>query len=439
MLGEEGRVVSLEGVDLARAEPFDLATAVLPTLDRPQQLQILQALPPAQAAATLEHLRPEEQYRLLHHLPEACARAVLNEMSSDAVADLLLALHARQREQLMNWLPDDYREKVAGLMSYPENTAGSLATVDYIAVREYWTADQALGHVRKVGREADVIYYIYVLDALGRLVGVTSLRDVILADPHATVGQLMKDRVIQVQAETDQEELGRLLRRYDLVALPVVDQGGRMVGVVTVDDVLDVIEEEATEDAHRMAGLEPVAEPYLEAPLWMLFRKRVGWLLALFAGEALTGTVLRHFEEDIARVVALALFIPLVIGTGGNTGSQASTLVIRALAVGEVTVKDVIRIMWKESRVGLLLGLVMGSAGVVRAALLGVEGGIALAVGVAQVLIVLWASLVGGVLPLVGRRLGLDPAVFSAPLIATATDAVGLLIYFQVARFFLGL
>lgn len=420
-------------------EAVELATGVLPHLGHEEQLALLSTLPPPRVAETLEHLRPEDQYRLLHHLPEEAARAVLNEMSSDAVADLLLALHPRQRAQLLDWLPPDYRAQITALMSYPENSAGSLATVDYIGIREYWTAEQALAHVRKVGREPDLVYYLYVLDALGRLVGVASLRDLILAEPDAQVSRLMKTRVIQVPAETDQEEVARLLRRYDLVALPVVDRTGRMVGVVTVDAALDIMEEEATEDVHRMGAVQPVAEPYLQAPFLTLFRKRVGWLLALFVAEAFTGTVLRHYGDEISKVVALAFFIPLLIGTGGNAGSQASTLVIRALAVGDVTPRHVLGVVWKESRLGLALGLVMGSVGVIRATVLGVSGSIAFAVGTAQVLIVLWASLVGSLLPLAGRRLGLDPAVFSAPLISTATDGVGLIIYFEVARLLLGL
>ncbi len=432
--GAAAGAVAAEGLP-----PVELAAALLALPGAEERRRLVQSLPPGRAAETLEHLRPEEQYRLLDHLPEESARAVLNEMSSDVVADLLLALHPRQRDRLLHWLPSDYREKVASLMAYPENSAGSLATVDYIGLREYWTAEQALAHVRKVGREADVVYYLYVLDALGRLVGVASLRDLILAEPGMPVGRLMKTRVIQVEAGTDQEEVARVLRRYDLVAVPVVDAAGRMLGVVTVDEVLDVMEEEATEDVHRMGAVQPVAEPYLEAPLWTLFRKRVGWLLALFVAEALTGTVLRHYEDEIARVVALALFIPLVIGTGGNAGSQASTLVIRALAVGDVGARDVLRVVWKESRLGLVLGAVMGSIGILRALLLGVTGDIALAVGAAQVVVVIWASLVGALLPLLGSRFRLDPAVFSAPLIATATDAVGLLIYFEVARLLLGL
>ncbi len=427
-----------EGPYPERIEPFDLAT-ILPQLEHPEQLELLGRLSPSRVAETLGHLRPEEQYRILHHLPEAVARAVLNEMPSDDVADLLLALHARQRAQLLDWLPDDYREKVVALMSYPENTAGSLATVGYIAVREYWTADEALGHVRKVGREADVVYYVYVLDALGRLVGVTSLRDVILAAPGTPVRDLMKTNVIQVQADTDQEELTRLVQRYDLMALPVVDSGGRMVGVVTVDDVLDVIEEETTEDVHRMAAVEPVAEPYLEASLVTLFRKRVVWLLVLFVAGAFTSTVLRHFEEFLSKVVALALFIPLLIGTGGNAGSQAASLVTRALAVGEVGTRDVARIIWRESRLGLALGLALGAIGIVRAAILGVESDIALTVGASQVVIVAWASVVGATLPVIGRRLGADPAIFSPPLVTTAVDGVGLIIYFEIARYMLGL
>jgi magnesium transporter len=249
----------------------------------------------------------------------------------------------------------------------------------------------------------------------------------------------MKREVISVPARADQEEVGRILSRYDLLALPVVDDTGRMIGIVTVDDILDVMEQEATEDVQRLGGVQPVAEPYMEASLGVLFRKRVGWLLALYLAEALTGTVMRHYESFISQVVALAFFVPLLIGTGGNAGSQASSLIIRALAVGEVTPAHVLRVIWRESRLGLALGLAMGSAGVIRALLLGTGGSIALTVGLAQVAIVIWASLAGALLPLLGKRIGVDPAVFSTPLISTATDALGLIIYFEIARLVLGL
>ncbi len=420
-------------------EPYDLATVILPGMERKAQLEVLASLPPARVAETLEHLPADQQYWFLDHLPGEKGREVLNEMSSDAAVDLLLSLHPRQRSQLLEWLAPQYREEISRLMAYPENTAGGLATVDYIAVREYWTAGEAIEHVRKVGREAELIYYLYVLDAQGHLVGVASLREVLLADPRTPLGELMKREVISVPARADQEEVGRILSRYDLLALPVVDDAGRMMGIVTVDDILDVLEEEATEDIQRLGGVQPVAEPYLQASLGMLFRKRVGWLLMLYLAEAFTGTVMRHYESFLSRMVALAFFVPLLIGTGGNAGSQASSLIIRALAVGEVTPAHVLRVIWRESRLGLVLGLAMGVAGAVRALLLGTGGSIALTVGLAQVAIVLWASLVGALLPLLGKKMGMDPAVFSAPLIATATDALGLIIYFEIARLTLGL
>lgn len=419
---------------LGPLQPYDIATNILPELPEAEQLETLRQLPPERAAAVLEYLDYEQQYRLLDHMPEDSAHAIINSMSSDSLVDLLGALHPRQASRLLEWLPQDERENVRRLMTYPENTAGGRATADYIAARQHWTAEQAMAHIRKVGREAELVYYIYVLDVAGRLVGVTSMRDLILAPPSQPLASFMKQNVISVPANMDQEEAGRVLAQYDFVALPVVDTERRMIGIITHDDMIDVIQEEATEDVQRLGGTNPLEEPYLETPLHILFRKRVTWLLLLFVTEALTSTVLRHYEDQLASVIALAFFVPLIIGTGGNAGSQASTLIIRALAMGELTFRDLLKVIWREVRLSLALGVALASAGLLRAILLKVPATVAVSVASAQLLVVIWASTVGASLPIIGKRLGADPAVFSNPLIATLTDAVGLIIYFEVAR-----
>lgn len=419
---------------LGPLQPYDIATNVLPGLTEAEQLETLCRLSPDRAAEVIEYLDYEHQYRLLDHLPEESAHAIINNMSSDSLVDLLGALHPRQASRLLEWLPQKERENVRQLMTYPENTAGGRATADYIAARQHWTAEQTMAHIRKVGREAELVYYIYVLDTAGRLVGVTSMRDVILAPPNEPLASFMKQNVISVPATMDQEEAGRVLAQYDFIALPVVNTDGRMIGIITHDDMIDVIQEEATEDVQRLGGTNPIEEPYLETPLPILFRKRVTWLLLLFITEALTSTVLRHYESQLASVIALAFFVPLIIGTGGNAGTQASTLVIRALAMGELTFRDLITVIWREIRLSLALGMALASAGLFRATLLKVPANVAAAVASAQLLVVIWASTVGATLPIMGKRLGADPAVFSSPLIATLTDAIGLIIYFEVAR-----
>ncbi|QIA26284.1 magnesium transporter [Thermaerobacter sp. PB12/4term] len=423
---------------LARLQPFDRAQ-VLAHMEPQDRLRLVRSMPVPLAAETLEYLEPETQYRILDHLDEPRAAALLQGMSSDTVVDLLLALHPLQAARLKAWLPPAYRERIDTLMTFPENTAGSLATIEYIAAREGWTVQQALDHVRKVGHDAEVVSYVYVVDARGRLVRVASLRELILADPHASLTSVGRADVITVRATADREEAARLLTNYDFVALPVVDDRHRLLGIITIDDIVDVIHREATEDIQRLGGSVPLAESYFKTPVPMLFRKRVGWLLTLFIAGAYTSTVLHHFEDLLSQVVGLTFFIPLLIGTGGNTGSQTVATLVRALAVGEVTFRDMLRVLGRELATGTLLGAVMAVATYVRAYTLGVGIELGPVVAVTALFIVVWASMVSAVLPLLLHRLRVDPAVVSGPFISTLVDGTGLFIYFSVARALLNL
>jgi magnesium transporter len=423
---------------LDELQPYDIAS-ILPEMSEPRQLSLLGLLPPGAAAEALEHLDYDRQYHLLDHLEERHAGPILREMSSDGVVDLLKAIHPRQARELLRLLPPDDRTQVQQMMQYPENSAGGRMAADYLAVRQDRTADQVIAHFRKVGRQVELANYVYVVDREGRLVGVTSMRDVLLAAPATLVGEIMYTKIVSVPARADQEAAARLLSQYDFVALPVVDSAGRMVGVITVDDVLDVIEEEATEDIHRLGGSQPLDQPYLQASMREMFTKRIGWLLVLFIAQSITSNILRHHEAVLEQVVALTFFIPLLIGTGGNTGSQASTLVIRAMSLGEVTLKDFAAVIWKEARLGLALGLTMAAAAYLRAKLLGGDMLLGTTVAVTVAVLVLVSAMVGAALPLVGRRLGFDPAVFSSPLVTTVVDATGLIIYMQTARMILAI
>jgi magnesium transporter len=419
-------------------QPFDLAE-LLKEHAEADQLRLLGAAVPALAAAALEHLDHQQQYWLLDHLDIPTSSAILAGMSSDALSDLVSAVHPRRAQELLRRLPDEQRQEVRRLLEYPENTAGSRMSVDYLEAQKHWTAEQVIAHFRKVGREVALPNYVYVIDAAGHLLGVTSMRDVLLSAPGTPVSDIMYTQVVSVSAEADQEEAARLLEQYDFVALPVVDGAGRIVGVITVDDILDVIQEEATEDIQILGGTQPLEEPYLNASMARLFRKRIGWLLLLFVAASVTTNILRHYGEFIDQLVALAFFIPLLIGTGGNSGAQASTLVIRAMALGEVILEDFFRILWREMRMGMALGAVMAVATFGLTRLIGGPLSLGATVAVTIVLIVVVASVLGASLPLIGRRLGFDPAVFSAPVITTVVDATGLLIYFQVARLIMGL
>lgn len=436
LLNRQNQEVFMEYI--SRYQPFDLAEA-LEQLEQIEQLQLVTWLPISLGAEIIEYVEPELQYRLLSRIKEDNTSSLLNEMSSDTVVDMLLAIHPHQAKKLMNFLPTDYREKIRTLMTFAPETAGSLATVDYISARMIWSVDQALQHVRKVGHEAEIASYVYVIGTHGELVGVVSLRELVLAKTGTMLEEIIKGEVISVPADLHQEDVADILSKYDLVAIPVVTQDNRMIGIITVDDLIDVIHEEATEDIQKLGGSQPLEEPYFKNSIWSVFRKRIGWLLILFIAEAYTGNVLRHYEDTLSEVVALAFFIPLLIGTGGNSGTQTVTTLVRAMAVGEVEFKDIFRVMRKEVTTGLLLGVTMGVAALIRAEMLGVGFDIGAVVAITAICIVIWSSFVAGALPLILHKLKVDPAVVSGPFIATLVDGTGLIIYFTMAKIMLNL
>ncbi len=419
-------------------QPYDLSI-LLSNLTAGEQLLLLAALPPETTAETLEHFEPVEQYRFLDHLKRDITAGILNVMSSDVIVELFTALHPLQTEQLVALLQEPFRTQIREQMSYPEDSAGSLATVGYIAARSWWSAEQALSHLRKIGSTAEFYNYIYILGHLGELDGVLSLRQLILADPATRLEKIMIRKLITVPAELDQEQAAQLVARYDLTALPVISRAGKMVGVLTVDDIIDVIEEEATEDIHLLGGSGPVETPYLKTGMGTFFRKRIVWLLVLFVAEAFTGNILRHYESLLTQVVALSFFIPLLVDTAGNAGTQTSTLVIRAMSVGEIRGSDFVKVVWREMRLGLVLALPMAGITFLRAMMLDSSVNLGLTVAATILVIITVSSTLGAIMPIVGKKLGLDPAVFSSPLITTIADAVGLLIYFQFARLLMGL
>ncbi len=418
--------------------PFDLADC-MDKLDGADQLLLMGMLPPERSAEILEYMEPVVQYRVLNALEESMTSKVLNEMSSDVVADMMLAIHRYQAEKLLVLLPEDYRHKVLTLMNFPEQTAGSLATVDYIAARSTWTLEETLKHIRKIGHDAEITSYVYVTGTKGELAGVLSLKEIILSEPRTRISEIATEDVISVSAFMKQEEAADLLSRYDLVALPVVDAHQRLIGVVTVDDLIDVIHEEATEDIQKLGGSQPLTNTYFKSSVFQLYKKRIVWLLVLFAAEAYTGTVLRHYEETLSEVIALAFFIPLLIGTGGNTGTQTVSTLVRALAVGEVHFRDILRVIRKEVTTGIMTGASISLIAYGRAWMLGVESNVGLVVGITALTIVLWASFVAAVLPLILHKLKADPAVISGPFITTLVDGTGLIIYFTVAKIVLQL
>ena len=369
---------------------------------------------------------------------------LIEAMPPDDRVDLLKRLDSAVAENLIPLVAKAERQDIRTLLSFPEGSAGSVMTTEYASLPADVLAGDAVALLRQQAPSRETIYYIYVLDDARRLLGFLSLRDLILAKPSAQVADVMQREVISVRADQDQEEAARTLAKYDFLALPVVDQQHRLVGIITHDDVIDVMIEEATEDAYQMGGVMPMAEDYLEAPLLTVWRKRAMWLSCLFVAELFTFTALAHFEDQIAAVLALSLFVPLCISTGGNSGSQAATLITRAMALGQIRPSDWWRALRHELVVGVALGLTLGAIGFIRASMtpasvLGNANRWMLAMVISQSVaaICLWGTLVGSMLPLGFKRLGFDPGYASSPFVATFVDVTGIVIYFSIARVYL--
>jgi magnesium transporter len=389
----------------------------------------------------------DEQAELMMILPEREARAWTRALAPDDAADLVQQTSRERRPHIMALLDEATRKEVTALLAYAEDHAGGLMNPRYARVRPEMSVDEAIAYLRKQARDSlEATYYVYVIDADNTLLGVTSFRTLFMKDPRLTLREFMATDLITIPEQMDQEQVSSLFREHDLLALPVVDEAHHMKGVVTVDDIVDVVDEEATEDAHKFGGMEALDQPYLAERFSSMIQKRGGWLTLLFLGEMLTASAMTHFEEDIARAVVLALFVPLIISSGGNSGSQASTLVIRAMALGEVRAQDWWRVARRELASGAVLGGGLGAIGFLRICVwewvFGAYGphyvGLAFTVAISLVGVVLFGTMAGSMLPFVLRKAKLDPASASAPFVATLVDVSGLVIYFSVATLLLG-
>lgn len=403
--------------------------------------RVVEALPGTTAAELASHLPEDELRSLLETLPVDRTRDLLADLDPDDLADAVQVLmdhDAARAREAVKLLGPAARRHVRTLVRYEPEAAGGLMTPEFVALQATMTVDEALGHLRREAPAAETIYYVFVVDASDRLQGVLSLRQLVVADPSTPVERILDPDVIFVRTGTDQEEVARLMSDYDLPVLPVVDARDRLVGIVTVDDVLDVLELEATEDIHRL-GAAPVDIDYARAKPWLLFRKRIPWLVFLVVSMTFTFNVISHFEDVLAEVVILAAFIPLLIGTGGNVGAQVATLVVRALGTRELDARDYPRVLRKEIGTGLLMGLAFGLFIAGYVLFFEPTLRLALAVGLTMMLITLAANLVGASLPFLFRKLNVDPALTSSPGITTVMDVAGLLIYFNVVILILGL
>jgi len=411
--------------------------------DLPEDHQpiIFRLLPRPLMSDVFEHLDLATKKKLLTGLGKSEIAHILNEMSPDVRTQMLEELPSGLVKQMLELLSAEEMKIAQDLLGYPENSIGRLMTPDYIAVKESMTVARVLAHIRKKGKDSETLNMIYVVDEKGALLDDISIRQVLLAPPGKRVESLMDHTFVSLKTTDDQESAVLTFRKYHLYAIPVVDAEGILIGIVTIDDVLHVAEQETTEDIHKMGGMEALEGPYLHAPLFRLARKRATWLVALFLGEMMTATAMGYYEVEIARAVVLALFVPLIISSGGNSGSQASTLVIRAMAIGELRLRDWWRVFIREIGSGLILGAVLAVIGFLRIAIwqqaFHLYGAhwvlVGMVVAFTLVGVVLWGSLMGSMLPFILKRLGADPATSSAPFVATLVDVSGILIYFNIA------
>jgi magnesium transporter len=402
--------------------------------------QMLAALPIASAAAALDAMDHTRRVEIFEGLDRALAARIADAMSADERADLFRALPDEVGVDLLARMPKDASLDVRELIRYPESSAGGLMTTDFVALEPNITVERAIDGVRHTAADKETIYEAYAVDPNGTLLGVVSLRDLVLARAGQPISAIMNPDVISVPPEMDQEDVARLFEHYNMLALPVVDSMHKILGIVTVDDVVSVLKQEQGEDIQKLGAVQPTEEPYFQTQFWTFVRKRAGWLIVIFMGEILTASVLEHYEHARKAFSAIEVFVPLIISSGGNTGSQASSLVIRGLALGEFAVGDAIKILWREVRMGMVLGGILGCIGLLRAALVGHSGhgGMAAAVGLSLVACVTFGSVVGAGLPLLIKRLGFDPAVSSGPFIASLVDVLGIIIYLKIALTILG-
>lgn len=409
----------------------DIAAA-LSGLEPEDVLEALARLDEEDQTEVFSYISPSEQYPLLHEADAALGRRLMQALHSDDRTTLLESLDPDEAEELLRLLSPAEVKQALEMLGYPENSAGRLMNTQFVSVRPNWSLARALEHVRAQSEQGDGVNTIYITDYRGRLLGTIGLKRLVLEPPSEQVASLVSGPPVSILASEDRTEAARAIQHYDITALPVVDRHGIMLGVVTVDDVMDVVEEEATEDFHRIGGMGAVGLSLNEATLGLLYRKRIGWLVMLVFMNILSGLGIAYFEATIEAVIALVFFLPLIIGSGGNAGSQSATLMVRALATGDVMARDWLRLWGKELGVSVALGVTMGAAvygiGLWRG---GTE--VAIAVALAMVLVVTFGSMVGMLLPMLLNRFGFDPATASAPLITSIADICGILIYFSIA------
>jgi magnesium transporter len=414
-------------------EPAEIAELLL-EIEKEYKVLLFRALPREVSTQVFSHIEAEERDQLLNELTDGETRRLLADMSPDDRTALLEELPAKVTKSLMNMLSAEDLKEARYLLGYPEESIGRLMTPDFVTVQPDFTIRQSIEHIRKFGKDSETIYRVYVIDDNGRLIDDILLKNLILADEEMKISELMDDTFLSLSAFDDREEAVRMLEKYDVLALPVVDSNGYIVGIVTFDDIYDVSEEETTEDFQRTSGINPLDQSYLSASIWKLYGKRVPWLLAMVFANFITASVISHYDYVTVAFVSLVAFIPLLTGTGGNSGTQSATLIIRGIATDDIRYNDWLRVFRKELVVGLLLGVSLAVVAFIRGYL---ESDntmqLAWVISTSLIILILWSNVIGSLLPILLHKMKLDPAVISGPVITTIVDVSGLLIYFNIA------
>ena len=418
---------------LADMNEADIAAA-LEELEEKDQLKVFRILPKDMAADVFSYMDVEVQHFIISSLSEKDAGVIIDNLMADDATDMLEEMPANMVKRLLAAASPETRRDINNLLRYPEDSAGSIMTVEFVDLKENLTVSQAIERIRSIGVDSETINICYVLDSRRKLIGTVALRYLLLSDPDDVIGDIMHENVISINTLMDQEEVARQFKKYDFTAMPVVDGENRLVGIITVDDIVDIMEQEATEDIEKMAAIVPTDKPYMKTGVFETWKKRIPWLLLLMISATFTGKIISSFEDALSVYVVLTAFIPMLMDTGGNAGGQASVTIIRGLSLDEIEFSDVFKVMWKEVRVAFVCGITLAVANFAKLMLLDRVGlNVALVVCSTLVAVVLIAKLVGCTLPMLAKKLGFDPAVMASPFITTIVDAISLLIYFRIA------
>ena len=436
VLLEERKFNTLRDI-MTTMKPYDIA-AIFEELQDEKTPILFRIMPKELAAETFVEMDDETQEFLIHGLSDSELKEVVDELFVDDAVDLIEEMPANVVKRILRQADKDMRKQINELLKYPEDSAGSIMTTEFIVLRPDMTAEMAIKRIRRTGVDKETIYTCYVTDNNNKLIGISTVKDLLLADDDDLVKDLMEENVISVNTLDDQEQVAQMFSNYNFLALPVVDNENRLVGIVTIDDAIDVIQEEATEDIEKMAAVLPSDKPYMRTSVWGIYRKRIPWLLVLMLSATFTSAIISSFEGALASVIVLSSFIPMITGSGGNAGSQASVSVIRALSLGEIEFKSMFKVLWKELRVSILCGATLAAANFIKLMIFDLNGNpnafvIALVVSLTLLGTIMMSKLVGSSLPLLASKIGFDPAVMANPLISTVCDSLSLLIYFGIA------